>query len=256
MPEHAHPTFLEAVRREWWIPVAVMVLAGAIALGISSANPEPLYEGRAVVIIDAPTLSKFPDLPKPDAMIREVESGEFASEVASRAVVPSETVAAGLQASTRDDPQSQLIVTFTSPDEALASKVATVAAGYAAERAGVIGGKEIWELQRRVNETQRALKEVLKINSEAGRNADDAFKLAAAGTQWEMRMRLYEDTLALRTLRNAYYYNGNIKTPDISPVRRRGATVAGALVFGLVLGLVIAVFREALLSRPPKPHDA
>ncbi len=253
MSEHPHPTFLEAVRREWWIPVAVMAVAGAIAFFLSSANPAPQYEGRAVVIIDAPTISKFPDLPKPDEMIREVASATFSSEVASRAAVPSETVAAGLKASTRDDPQSQLIITFTSPDETVASRVATIAAGYAAERAAVIGGKEIWELQRRVTETQRALKEVLKIQSEAGRDAGSAFEMSAAGTEWEMRMRLYEDTLGLRTLRNAYYYNGNLKTPDVSPVLRRGATIAGAIVFGLVLGLVIAVFREALLARPRKP---
>lgn len=256
MTEHAHPTFLEAVRREWWIPVAVMVLAGVIALFASSANPAPLYEGSAVVIIDAPTLSKFPDLPKPDEMIREVASGSFSSEVASRAAVPSETVSAGLSSSTREDPQSQLIVTFRSADKAVASEVASVAAGYAAERAAVIGGKEIWELQRRVTETQRALKEVLGIQSQAGRNADFSFKLDSAGTEWEMRMRLYEDSLALRTLRNAYYYNGNLKTTDVSPVRRRGTTIIGAIVFGLVLGLVIAVLREAVLSRPKKIEAA
>ncbi|MCE5190688.1 MAG: hypothetical protein LLG08_02855 [Actinomycetia bacterium] len=252
MSEHTHPTFLEAVRREWWIPVAITVLAGGIALALSSASPAALYEGRAIVIIDAPTVAKFPDLPKPDDMIRELASNAFSSEVASRAVVPSDTVAAGLKSSTRADPQSQLIITFRSTDKALASRVATTAAGYAAERVSVIGGKEIWDLQRRVTETQRAMKEVLRIQSEAGRNASSSFELLAAGTEWEMRMRLYEDTLALRTLRNAYYYNGNLTTSDVSPVHRRGATIAGALIFGFVLGLVIAVFREAILSRPMK----
>lgn len=252
MPERSHPTFLEAVRREWWIPLVVMLVAGLIAAFVSSANPEPLYEGTAMLSIDSATLSKFPDLPRADDMLREIESEQFASEIASMTLVASETVHAELSAYTRDDPPRQLIITFRSADEEIASTVTSAAAELAAKRAGELGGKEIYELQRRVNETQRALKEVLKIQSEAGRNTDAGFKLDSAGTQWEMRMRLYEDSLSLRTLRNAYYYNGNLNVVDVAPVRRRGATIAGALVFGLVLGLVIAVFREALLSRPRK----
>ncbi|PKQ20880.1 MAG: hypothetical protein CVT66_02325 [Actinobacteria bacterium HGW-Actinobacteria-6] len=252
MPEHHHPTFLEAVRREWWIPLTVMLLAGLISAAVSSANPEPLYEGTALLSVDSPTLSKFPDLPRVDYMLREITGDEFASVIASRTLVASDTILAELRASTRDDPPRQLVITFRSSDKAEASTVTSAAAGYAAVRAAELGGKEIYELQRRVTETQRALKEVQGIRSEAGRNADETFRLSSAGTQWEMRMRLYEDSLALRTLRNAYYYNGNLDVQDVAPVRRRGATILGALIFGLVLGLVIAVFREALLSRPPR----
>ncbi len=249
-PTH-HPSFLAAVRREWWIPLAVMVAAGVIAAGVSSAHPTPLYEGRAIVIIDSATLSKFPDLPRADDMLREIEKPEFVSQVASEALVPSETVAAELSAYTREDPQRQLVLTFHSPSESEASSVTVIAATAAAKQAGRLGGHEIYELQRRVDETQRALREVVGINADAGGDrAASQFRLDAAGTQWEMRMRLYEDQLSLRTLRNAYYYNGNISVSDIAPVRRRGTTIAGALVLGLVLGLIIAVFREAILTRP------
>jgi len=254
--ETHHPVFLDAVRREWWIPLAVMVIAGAIAAGVSSADPTPLYEGRAVVIIDGATLSKFPDLPRPDDMLRVIKTPEFTSLVASDSLVPSETIAAEINAFTRDDPQRQIVITYRSPIESEAASVAAVAAAATATRAGQIGGKETSELQRRVNETQRALKEVLGINAEAGNaNADPRFRLDYAGIQWEMRMRLYEDQLSLRTLRYVYYYNGNLAVSDVAPVRRRGATIAGALVLGLVLGLVIAVFREAIIMRPPRIRE-
>lgn len=252
MPERHHPTFLEAVRREWWVPLTVMLLAGFIAAAVSSTNPKPLYEATAFLSVDSPTLSKFPDLPRADDMLREITGDEFASVVASQTQVASDTILGELRASTRDDPPRRLVVTFRSPDKAMASAVTSAAAGYATIRAAELGGKEIYELQRRVTETQRALKEVQGIRADAGRGADEAFRLSSAGTQWEMRMRLYEDSLALRTLRTAYYYNGNLDVQDVAPVRRRGTTILGALVFGLVLGLVIAVFREALLSRPQK----
>jgi len=250
------PMFLDAVRREWWIPLAVMVIAGALAAGVSSADSTPLYEGRAVVIIDGAALSKFPDLPRPDDMLREVKTPEFMSLVASDSLVPSEAVAAELNAFTRDDPQRQIVLTYRSPIESEAASVAAVAAAATATRAGQIGGKETRELQRLVNETQRALKEVLGINAEAGNaKSDPRFRLDYAGMQWEMRMRLYEDQLSLRTLRYVYYYNGNLAVSDVAPVRRRGATIAGALVLGLVLGLVIAVFREAIIMRPVRVQE-
>jgi len=254
VPERTHhPSFLDAVRREWWIPLVVMVIAGAIAAGVSSSDSTPIYEGRAVLSIDSATISKFPDLPKPDDMLRVIRTPEFTSLVASSALVPSETVVAELSAFTREDPQKQLVITFRSPTESQASSVTAVAAAAVAKRAGELGGKETWELQRRVNETQRALKEVLGINASAGgAQSDPRFRLDYAGLQWEMRMRLYEDQLSLRTLKYVYYYNGNIAVADVSPVRQLGATVAGALVLGLVLGLVIAVFREAILMRPSR----
>lgn len=257
VPEQTRqPAFLEAVRREWWIPLVVMVTAGAIAAAVSSADPTPLYEGRAIVIIDGATLSKFPDLPRPDDMLGEVKTYGFISQVASEALVPSETVAAELGAYTREDSQRQLVLTFRSPIESEASSVTSIAAAAAAKQAGRLGGKEISELQRRVTETQRALKEVVGIHAGAGgAKAAPQFRLDSAGMQWEMRMRLYEDQLSLRTLRNAYYYNGNLSVSDVAPVRRRGATIAGAIVLGFVLGFVIAVFREAIIMRPPRDEE-
>lgn len=252
MPKQTHmPTFLAAVRREWWIPLVVMVVAGAIAAAVSSADQTPLYEGRAVVIIDSAALSKFPGLPRPDDMLRVIKSSEFTSLVASEALVGSETVAAELNAYTREDPQRQLILTFRSADESEASSVTAVAAAAASKKAEQMGGVEAWELERRVTETQRALKDAALISTAAGGSrADNDFRLDYTGMQWEMRMRLYEDQLSLRTLRYVYYYNGNIVVSDVAPVRQRGALLLGALVLGLVLGLVIAVFREAILMRP------
>jgi hypothetical protein len=257
VPKQAqHSTFLAAVRREWWIPIAVMVIAGAIAAVVSSADSAPLFEGRAIVVIDSATLSKFPDLPRPDDMLREVKSAEFVSKLASETLVASDTVAAKLSAYTREDPQRQIVITFRSPSEPEASRVASAAATAAAKLAGELGGMEIWELQRRVNETQRALKEVLGINADAGgARTEPQFRLDLASAQWEMRMRLYEDQLSLRTLKYAYYYNGNIAVTDVAPVRRRGATIAGAIVLGLVLGLVIGVFREAIMMRPRREEE-
>ncbi len=108
----------------------------------SSAHPTPLYEGRAIVIIDSATLSKFPDLPRADDMLREIEKPEFVSQVASEALVPSETVAAELSAYTREDPQRQLVLTFHSPSESEASSVTVIAATAAAKQAGRLGGHE------------------------------------------------------------------------------------------------------------------
>lgn len=244
--------FLDAVRREWWIPLVTVAVAVVVGLIASSADPTPLYEAKAVIIVDAAILSKYPDLPRPDDVVGQISRDDFVSVVASESVLPSETIKANLRAFTQGTTQSQVAVTFRSADESVATTAVVIAAKRLRAKAIEMGGPEVYELGRRVEETERSLSAVRKVDNEAGNDRGSQFELDLVATQWTMRMRLFEDRLELRKLQAAYFYNGNVKAVDIAPVRRRGATVAGAIVLGLALGLVLAVFREALIMRPRK----
>ncbi len=254
MPDQgAHPSYLAAVRRQWWIPLLCALAAAVVAVVATSKAPAPEYQARAVIVIDNSTLSAYPDLPRPDDMLKEIKQGEFIAYVADVASVETDTVSAALDVFTLEDPQSQLVVTFESPTESVATSAATNAATRITERASELSGKEIKALRQRVDATDRALKAVRRIQLDAGRNASASLALDLIGTEWEMQLRLYEDRLHLRAIESAYYYNGNVRITNISPTLRRSTTVAGAIVVGLLLGLVIAVFREALFVRKSAP---
>ncbi len=247
MPDQgAHPSYLSAVRRQWWIPLACALVAAVVAGVATSTTPAPEYQARAVVVIDNVALSAYPDLPRPDDMLKEIDRDEFVAYVADAASVATETVGVALDAFTLGDRQSQLVVTFESPAESVATSAAVAAATHATERASELSGKEIKALRQRVEATERALKAVRRIALDAGRDAPASLALDLIGTEWEMQLQLYEDRLHLRAVESAYYYNGNVRLTNISPALRRSTTVAGALVIGLLLGLVIALFREAL----------
>jgi len=254
MPDHEGRTsYLATVRRQWWIPVAC-VLVAAVAAGVAtSKTPAPQYQARAIIVVDNATLSQYPDLPRPDDMLKEIEKDEFVVHVADTASVATDTVIAALDAFTLEDPQSQVVVTFESPTESTATSVAITAATRLAERASELSGKEIKALRQRVEATERALKAVRRIALDAGRGAPASLALDLIGTEWEMQLRLYEDRLHLRAIESAYYYNGNVRVANVSPSLRRSTTVAGAIVVGLLLGMVIAVLREALLARGSAP---
>lgn len=246
------PGFLDAVRREWWLPLVTVVVAVAIGLAASSADPTPLYEGTAIIVVDTAILSKYPDLPRPDDVVAQIAKDDFISSVASESALPTETIKAGLRSFTQGSTQAQVAVTFRSANESEATTVAAVAATKLRAKAIQMGGPEVYELGRRVEETERSLAAVRKVDNQAGNDRGSQFELDLVATQWQMRIRLYEDRLELRKMQSSYFYNGNIKAVDIAPVRRRGATVAGAVVLGLALGFALAVFREAVLLRPRK----
>ncbi|MGB4594062.1 MAG: hypothetical protein WBI63_09880 [Coriobacteriia bacterium] len=248
--------FLDAVRREWWLPLLTVAVAVAIGLAASSADPTPLYEGTAIITVDTAILSKYPDLPRPDDVVAQIAKEDFISSVASESVLPTETIKAGLRSFTTGDTQSQVAVTFRSTNESEATTVAAIAATQLRAKAIQMGGPEVYELGHRVEETERSLAAVRKVDNEAGSDRGSQFELDLVATQWQMRIRLYEDRLELRKMQSSYFYNGNIKAVDIAPVRRRGATVSGAIVLGLALGFALAVFREAVLLRPRKREKA
>jgi capsular polysaccharide biosynthesis protein len=254
MPDQAaHPSYLAAVRRQWWIPLACALVAAVVAGVATSKTPAPEYQARAVVVIDNATLSAYPDLPRPDDMLKEIKQDEFIAFVGDAAAVETETVNVALDAFTLEDRQSQLVVTFESPTESVATSAAVTAATRVTELASELSGKEIKALRQRVEATERALKAVRRIALDAGKSAPASLALDLIGTEWEMQLRLYEDRLHLRAIESAYYYNGNVRITNISPALRRSTTVAGAIVVGLLLGLVIAVFREALFVRKSAP---
>ncbi|HZL06163.1 MAG TPA: hypothetical protein VFE45_12235 [Coriobacteriia bacterium] len=254
MPDQAiHPSFLPAVRRQWWIPLVVALVAALAAGIVTSREPAPEFLARAVIVIDHSTLSKYPDLPRPDDMLKELAGDSLLGYVARATGVETDTVRASLDGYTLEDPQSQLVVTFESPTESVATSGAVTAATRVTERAADLSEKEIKALRQRVEETERALKAVRRIKLQAGKSAQPSLALDLIGTEWEMQLRLYEDRLQLRAIESSYYYNGNVRLGDVSPALRRWTTIAGAVVVGLLLGFVIAVYREAMFVRVRRP---
>lgn len=242
-------TWDAVVRREWWVPIVVAALAVAAALAFASQPGRPLYEARAVIAIDASFLQKYPDLPRPDHMMQEAEKDGVVGRVVEASGVATEALRAGLAVYTLDDPQSRLVVRFQSRDESQAAGVAAAMAQTLVERAVEMGGAEIRALEQRVEDTEKSLSAVRRIDNQTSGRRDAQLSLDIVATQWQMRMKLYEDKLALRQMRSTYYYNGNVTAEDIAPARRRGASAATAAVLGLALGVLLAALREAMLLK-------
>lgn len=244
------------VRREWWVPVAATLLAALLAFAFSSRPGTPLYEARAIISIDASFLQKYPDLPRPDHVMQEAAKDSVVSRVVEESGVPTDVVRAGLVVYTLNDPQDRLVVLFRSQDESQAVSIASAAAVVLAERAVEMGGAEIRALEQRIEDTERSLGAVRKIDNQTSGRRSAELSLDIVATQWQMRMKLYEDKLALRQMRSTYYYNGNVASEDVAPARRRGSSVATAAVLGLVLGLVAAALREATTLRSGVPSSS
>lgn len=244
-----HRSWDATVRREWWVPVVVASLAVAVALVFANRPGKPLFEARAVIAIDASFLQKYPDLPRPDHVMQEAEKDGVVARVVGASGVTTEALRAGLSVYTLDDPQTRLVVRFQSRDESQAVGVATAMAQTLVQRAVEMGGAEIRALEQRIEDTERSLTAVRRIDNQTSGRRDAQLSLDIVATQWQMRMKLYEDKLALRQMRSTYYYNGNVTSADIAPARRRGASAATAAVLGLALGLVLAALREAMLLR-------
>ncbi len=237
------------MRREWWVPVVVAALAVTAALAFASRPGKPLFEARAVIAIDASFLQKYPDLPRPDHMMQEAEKDGVVARVVEASGATTEALRASLSVYTLDDPQSRLVVRFQSRDESQAAGVVTAMARALVERAVEMGGAEIRALEQRIEDTEKSLTAVRRIDNQTSGRRDAQLSLDIVATQWQMRMKLYEDKLALRQMRSTYYYNGNVATDDIAPARRRGASAATAAILGLALGVVLAALREAMLLR-------
>jgi hypothetical protein len=234
------------VRREWWVPLVVVLIGASLALAFASRPGTPMYEAEAVIAIDSSFLQKYPDLPRPDHVMQEAQKDSVVARVAEASGVATEALKAGLAVYTLDDPQSRLVVRFRSRNESEAVQAATAAATVLAERAIEMGGAEIRALEQRIEDTDKSLTAVRAIDNRTSGRRTAELSLDIVATQWQMRMKLYEDKLALRQMRSTYYYNGNVSAKDVAPARRRGSSVATASLLGLVLGLVAAAVREAM----------
>ncbi len=237
---------LTAVRREWWLVlVAALVAVGVGYLGTSGL--ETRYEGRAVLVIDTPTISRYKGLPTPDDLIREASGAKLRKELADRSGVTPTELGAGLRLSTVGSPQSRMVVTFTSDDEARARSAASAVASGIAEHSRELASDEIDKQRAQIKlaeETIGALKEETEgAGLSAWERTDSAFK------EWTVTSALIDARNVLRILEDVYSYDGEVTLAEVSAATQRRSTLVGALAVGLALGLGVSAAREAFIRR-------
>lgn len=227
------PRIIDIVRREWWL-VALTVAAAVVVAFIVSSSGEDTYIGRSAVVIDSYNISRFKGIPTPDEIINEGEDS-LAPRLADAAGTTEATIKDAVSLAVVGSPPRRLVVTYRAAEEQAAREgalaVARAISDYSTERAGV----EINRQTTIIQSTERALELIGEPT------AENAYERNALMTQ-----KVDAET-NLAILSTIYTAEGEPSvTHESAEADRRDALIAGVFL-GLVLGVVLAVAREAFM---------
>lgn len=229
----ARPTIIEIVRREWWLVLVVTVVAVIVAFLASQGTPD-VYTGRTSVVVDAYNISRFKGIPTPDELVTE-STGALANDLAAAAGIDPADLKQSLNLSIVGNPPRRLVVMYRADSEQAAKDGAEAIAGaladYSTSRAGVAIRRE-----ERVLEAAKA--SLAEIEKDPEGSAYERYALTAS---------IVDAETTLEILKTIYLYEGEPSvTRQSASTGQRDALVAGLFV-GVVLGIVLAVVREAFV---------
>lgn len=225
------------IRRQWWVILgaALVAAAAAAALGLGSSV---LYEAKTLVVVDTVTLASNGRLPRPDALISVAESAVFRAELAERTGQAEDAIESGLNVYTVGSPQTELWIAYSDSSAEMARELSAAATELLMEHEAELSSPVV-ELQREYVEDSERIIEELRDSD----NPDAPYQL------WSVQRNLSSDLDTLEYLETVY-------TPSSGPVESestvqealaRGAV--GGFAVGLLVGAVIAVFREVRYRR-------
>ncbi|MDI6901185.1 MAG: hypothetical protein QMC79_05780 [Anaerosomatales bacterium] len=242
-------TVRAVLRREWWLVLLVVAVAtGGAFLITDRAQPEEVvYEARAAIFVDEAALSASPALPSADRVLNTATGSQFLSQSAEEATMTVEALESGLDVYSTDPAQTRIIVSFRSPVQAEATSTAAVVAENLVASTEEAAKDEFTRQRRIVALTEQAVERMQSLSRDA--IGDEAAEVSAAHALWEMRISLERDRALLTALENAYVYDGDVTVREIRKASRLSNNVIGGFVLGIMIGVLVAGVREALLHR-------
>jgi len=234
-----------AMRRQWWVVLVVIVAAVAVAL-LMSSRIEPTYVGQSGVKLDATILSRYTSLMVGDRTAAVLKSSEFYEFAAEKTGMTPAEVASSLRTSVSGKYLDSVLIRFSADSsadaQASAKEMADVIVAYAYEVAAS-------EIARQEAIRAANLASIVRIKALSKEFADKPYELADI----ETRLTALEQTqinndATLKLLTTAYKASDSASVEEAVGTNRSGL-LAGAILAGFVVGLLLAAVREALHLR-------
>ena len=234
-----------AVRRQWWVVLVVVATAVSVAL-LMSSRVESTYVGQSGIKLDATILSKYTSLLMGDRTAVALKSNEFYEFAASKTGSTPAQVKSALRTSVSGKYLDSVMLRYSAASSADAQAGAKEMADVIVAYAEKVAAPEIARQQAIADANQTSITRIKALSKEF---ADRPYELADI----ETRLTLLEQTQvnndsALQLLKVAYQASDSASVAPAVGTNRTGL-LAGALLAGIVVGLLLAAAREALFLR-------
>ena len=237
--EHLWSFLVGAILRQWWlIALTIVVAAGVGFFATSGAQTE--FTGRATVVIDSAVVSKGSGIPEAEPLLKNLQADTFFESVAATAGMTPSELSSGAKIYTTGTPQDRLIAEFTSPDEALAERVAAALAEAAVAEARAMGKVELDKQRAIVENTRAAIADLEQFRGTSEwERTDVVYKV------WQLKKDLASGEAALTLAERAYVFNGETSVSQtVTASRDRISAAVAAAFVGIIAGLALALIRE------------
>lgn len=235
---------LGAFRRQWWVVIVCGLVAMAAAFAMTKATARDTIVATAVLHVDDTVIGRTPGALQPDDVLR-ASSVELKSRILDAGGFSPAQIS-GLTFQAPGKPQTRLVIVAQSSDEATAKKVAKVAAEQTVLLSRDAAKSSIDREARQLEAAKAAL---AAMNAQSSDILSPAEKAALVFQTWQVRDKLIESEVGLEALNDMYRFDGEVSSAVKSATDGLRSTLAGALLLGLFVGVVLAGVREYLFRR-------
>jgi len=226
--------------------VLVVVVAAVAVAVLMSSRVEPTYVGQSNVKLDATILSKYTSLLVGDRTATALKSGEFYEFAAEKTGMTPSEVASSLRTSVDGKYLDTVLIRFSADSSDAAQAGAKEMAGVIVAYANKVAAPEIAR-QEAIRNTNLA--SIARIKELSKKFADKPYELADIETRLTtLEQAQINNDSTLELLTTAYTASDSASVGEAVGTNRRGL-LAGAMLAGLVVGLLLAAVREALYLR-------
>lgn len=235
---------LGALRRQWWVVLVCGLIAMAAAFAMTKATARDMVVATAVLHVDDTVIGRTPGALQPDDVLR-ASSVELKGRIREAGGFSANEIS-GLTFQAPGKPQTRLVILAESDDEAVAKKLAAVAAEQTVLLAQDAAKPSIEREERQVDSAKKALAALAASGSGPLTPAE---KATLAYQSWQVNDKLIESEVGLEAITNMYRFDGEVSSAVKSATDGLRSTLAGALLLGLFVGVVLAGIREYLFRR-------
>lgn len=233
---------LAVLKRQWWIVVAVVAVAGVVGF-VASSGVADVYTGVAKIAIDTAPSSRYRGMPVADDLVKATSGTEMRAAVAKALGTSENDVAANLRAAASGNPLTTIRVTYTAATKDAAEAGARAGAKAIIDVVDVSMAKEIAIREGQIAASKKALATFDEVVKSEPPSSQTAYQ------RWAVETQLLDYESALEGIIGVYTYDGTTTSSVSLGSEARNKNVLGALVVGLALGILLAGAREAMRAR-------
>ena len=233
---------LAVVKRQWWLVVAVMLVAAGIGFAVSLDTAD-VYTGVATISIDTAPSSRYRGMPVADDLVKALSGTEARSAIGTTLGVDAATVAANLHAAAAGNPLTSIRVTYSAGTKDAAEAGAKAGADYLIGVVAKSMEKEVAIRQGQITASENALAAIDAATKVSPLTPQDAYE------RWGIETQLLDFKNALEGVLGVYTYDGTTTSTVALASSAQKKTALGGAVLGLALGILLAGAREVLRPR-------